>query len=115
MTRGPVLTATAVLAVLLAAGCGGGSSETGSSAEKPAQLPPRPAPPAAQTPATATPAAPAGSAAAAAGAEADLSALEDIPTTEQLEQLLDQSVTEENADAEFEKLQKELEAEEEGG
>jgi len=113
MTHGRSLATTAVLAALLAAGCGGGSSKPASKdvAEEPAKLPPRQVPSVApEAPEAAAPTA------AAAGADADLSALEDIPTTEQLEQLLSESVTEENADAEFEKLQQELEAEEvEGG
>jgi hypothetical protein len=109
MTHGRSLAATAVLAALLAAGCGGGSASQ-DAAEKPAKLDARPS----GAPATPKVAAPAETA-AAAGTDADLSALEDIPTTEQLEQHLSESVTDQNADAEFEKLQKELESEDEGG
>jgi len=86
------------LAMLLAgAGCSGragGSSGSGTSADAPTTG----APPAAD-------AAPADAAEAA-----DLATLDEIPTTDQLEQKLAETVTDANADAEFEKLQKEVEA-----
>ena len=84
-----------VAALLAGAGCGGGSDGTTGTA----------------TPATsATPAKPATPAAEAA----ELSTLDDIPTTDELEQKMTETVTDQNADAEFEKLQQELEAEDGG-
>src|SRR6185436_17944738 len=81
------------IAVLALAGCGGGS-ETGS------------APATAATPAAAP---------APAATEAEQTALDQLPTTDQLEQQLDQTVTEQNADTEFEKLQQEIDKDAEAG
>jgi len=93
-------------ALLVLASCGGGSSTPAAKAGDSTT------PPAAPQPA-ASPAAPV--APAAAPTEAELTALDELPTTEQLEQKLDQSVTEQNADAEFEKLQQEIEKDDAGG
>ena len=89
-TIGP-LACAALLAGLAQAGCGGGKSPDAGEADKPV-----PGAPASQP---------------AAADEADLSALDAIPTTDEIEAELEQTVTDANADAEFEKLQKELEAE----
>lgn len=78
-----------IAALLAGAGCGASSDGTTGTAA--------PAPPA-------TPAAEA----------AELSTLDEIPTTDELEQKLTETVTDENADAEFEKLQEQLEAEDGG-
>jgi hypothetical protein len=88
--------------LLAAAACGGGSDGTSKPAAPAAApaAPDAPAAPAATTPPAAT--------------EAELSTLDAIPTTDELEQRLTETVTDENADAEFEKLQKELEGEEGG-
>lgn len=98
------------IALLALAGCGGGS-ETGSA---PTAKPSPSTPPAAPAPA---PAAAPAAAPAPAATEAELTALDQLPTTDQLEQKLDQTVTEQNADAEFDKLQQEIEkdASAEGG
>ena len=97
------------IAVLALAGCGGGS-ETGSApAAKPAS-----STPAAPAPAPATAATPA-AAPAPAATEAEQTALDQLPTTDQLEQQLDQTVTEQNADTEFEKLQQEIDKDAEAG
>ena len=95
------------VALLALAGCGGGSEPGAAPAAKPASTP------AAATPAPAPAAAPA--APAPAATEAELTALDALPTTDQLEQQLDQTVTEKNADAEFEKLQQEIDKDAEGG
>ena len=117
MRRLSLTLSTLVLAAL--AGCGGDSAASGSTAPatKPADKPAAQAPagqakqPAAQAPAAKAPAANQPDAAQLAAANADVqAALKDVqlPTQAEADAQAAQAITDQNADAEFEKLQQEL-------